>query len=133
QSPEGVEVRVHAHECLDQTLHLLGHPADLLPADGLEGPAEALVEGEQIRDVPHAALAEPAHQLAVVAHQPLGLATDVGPPTASAPSTGRATTASRCASRRSHPRWAAAGRWCWTTSTAARRCAASCCPSAGRT
>src|SRR5207253_10888895 len=63
----------------DQTLHLLGDPADLLPADGLEGPAEALVQGEQIRDVPHAAaLAEPAHQLAVVAHQLLGLATDVG-------------------------------------------------------
>src|SRR5438094_5590366 len=79
QAPEGVEVRVHAHECLDQTLHLLGDPADLLPADGLEGPAEALVQGEQIRDVPHAAaLAEPAHQLAVVAHQLLGLATDVG-------------------------------------------------------
>jgi len=30
-------------------------------------------------------------------------------------------------------RSAAAGRWCWTTPTAARRCAASCCPSAGRT
>src|SRR5882724_9322443 len=77
QAPEGVEVRVHTHELLDQTLHLLGHPADLLPADRLERAAEALVQREQVCNVAHAALAEPAHQLAVVAYQLLGLATDV--------------------------------------------------------
>src|SRR5207247_1009486 len=77
QAPEGVEVRVHKHERLDQPLYLLGHPADLLPADRLERAAEALVQPEQVRNVAHTALAEPAHQLAVVAHQLLGLATDV--------------------------------------------------------
>src|SRR5207247_9665250 len=66
-----------ANEGLDQALHLLGDPADLLPADRVERPGEALVQREQVRDVAHAALAEPAHQLAVVAHQLLGLATDV--------------------------------------------------------
>src|SRR5207249_4421823 len=74
---QGVEVRIHAHEGLDQALHLLGDPADLLPADRVERPGEALVQREQVRDVANAALAEPAHQLAVVAHQLLGLATDV--------------------------------------------------------
>src|SRR5919204_3336904 len=63
QTAKGIEVRVHTHERLDQPLHLLGHPADLLPTDRLERAAEALVQSEQVCNVAHAALAEPAHQL----------------------------------------------------------------------
>src|SRR5436190_23200017 len=73
-----LQVGIHAHERLDQTLRLLERPLDLLPADGLERAPKLLVEAEQVRYVAHARLGEPPAELAVIAPQLVGLTLDVG-------------------------------------------------------
>src|SRR5581483_1984089 len=75
--PERLEVRIHPHQAVDQALRLLRHPPELLDPDRVDGAADLLVEGEQLRNVPDAALGEAAHELAVVPNQLLGLSTDV--------------------------------------------------------
>src|SRR5262249_27065349 len=77
QAPQGLERGVHLDESFDQSLGLLCRPADLLSTDRVERPAELLVGGDQLADVAHAVLRQPAPQLAVVAGQLLGVTSDV--------------------------------------------------------
>src|SRR5437879_5844108 len=58
QPAQRLERRVHPDELPDEALCLLGDPPDLLTAHRLEGPRDAIMEGQQLGDVLHAALPE---------------------------------------------------------------------------